>query len=278
MFASMPRHCGGNAINSSANPAIGQEARRPSEAARERISQVRGNPLFVCDWLRAVFIHYEVDAEALQREVSFELDLREGRAYVSLVAFTMRNMRPRFGGRLAAMLFKPIATHGFLNVRAYVKQGGEAGIYFLAEWLPNRLSVSLGPGIFGLPYRLGVLEYRHEHEKGKLEGAVSAPGSLQRLQYAAEINPREVFQPCEAGSLDEFLMERYTAFTARGDWRRKFRIWHPPWPQAAIEVEMRNDSLLVESWGWFRDARRAGANYSPGFTDVWMGRPQGVRG
>ena len=32
---------------------------------------------------------------------------------------------------------------------------------FLAEWLPNRLSVLLGPATFGLPYRLGDIDYRH---------------------------------------------------------------------------------------------------------------------
>lgn len=137
-----------------------------NEAARERILSRKGEPLFLADWERAVFIHYEVDAEILQREVPFQLDLREGKAYVSLVAFTMRRMRPRFGGRFAEWLFKPIATHEFLNVRTYVRHNGEPGIYFLAEWLSNPLSVHLGPRTFGLPYRFGRIEYFHEHEKG----------------------------------------------------------------------------------------------------------------
>src|SRR5258708_3228276 len=132
-----------------------ESSHRLSDAARRRILGARGEPLFYADWLRAVFIHYEADPEALQREVPFELDLDDGRAYVSLVAFTMRDMRPRIGGRLAAWLLKPIATHEFLNVRTYVRHGGETGIYFLAEWLSNPLSVWLGPLTFGLPYRFG---------------------------------------------------------------------------------------------------------------------------
>ena len=48
----------------------------------------------------ALFIHFEVDAERLQRDVPFPLDLRDGKAYVSLVAFTMRAMRFRFGGKV----------------------------------------------------------------------------------------------------------------------------------------------------------------------------------
>ncbi len=251
-------------------------SRRLSDEGRRRILAVRGNPLFLCDWERAVFVHYEVDPEVLQREVPFELDLREGRAYLSLVGFTMRDMRPRSGGWPAAMLFKPIATHEFLNVRAYVKHEGEPGIYFLAEWLPNRISRLLGPTIFGLPYRLGTLDYRHEHEKGFLRGRVTGSDKSQ-LEYVAEVDPATQFRPCDEGSRDEFLMERYTAFTARGSRRRKFRIWHPPWPQAPIEIEIKNDELLRKSWHWFSDARFVGANYSPGFEDIWMGRPQRLR-
>lgn len=257
--------------------ALTQKTGQLSEAARRRILGVRGNPLFVCDWLRAVFIHYEVDGATLQREAPFELDLHEGRAYLSLVAFTMRNMRPRFGGRIAASLFRPIATHGFLNVRAYVKYDGETGIYFLAEWLPNRLSLLLGPPIFGLPYRHGIVDYHHEHENGKLSGTVTVPNDSLRLEYSAPIDSHAAFAPCAAGSREEFLMERYTAFTAKGPGRRKFRIWHPPWPQASVEMEIRSDDLLIQTWPWFKDARLVGANYSPGFRDVWMGRPQRLR-
>ena len=44
--------------------------------AQVRLLSCRAEPLFFADWERAVFIHYEVDAEVLQREVPFELDLR----------------------------------------------------------------------------------------------------------------------------------------------------------------------------------------------------------
>src|SRR5580698_7161725 len=137
--------------NIDTNASVGAHSR----AARRRILTARGEPMFYADWLRAMFIHYEVNPEILQAATPFELDLDDGRAYVSLVAFTMRGMRPRIGGRFGAWLFRPIATHEFLNVRAYVKHNGERGIYFLAEWLANPLSVKLGPIAFGLPYRHG---------------------------------------------------------------------------------------------------------------------------
>ena len=244
-----------------------------SAAARKRLSSARGEPLFYADWLRAVFIHYEVDAECLRRAVPFELDLCESKAYLSLVAFTMRGMRPRFGGKLAAALFKPIATHGFLNARAYVRHRGEPGIYFLAEWLSNPVSVKLGPVTFGLPYRFGRLEYQHHHEAGTLCGSVKSPGSSLCLEYDSAIDSNSKFEPCESNSRDEFLLERYTAFTAKGPWRGFFRIWHPPWLQTLIDLKVSDARLLTNAWPWFKDAKFVGANYSPGLNGVWMGRP-----
>ena len=148
----------GAILASNPPPYIGGYATR-SGTARERLLSVAGEPLFIADWERVLMLHFEVEPEALQRVVPFELDLRAGRAFISAVAFTMRGMRPRVGGRFAAWLLKPIATHEFLNVRTYVRHRGEFGIYFLAEWLPNRLSVALGPRLFGLPYRSGRFHY-----------------------------------------------------------------------------------------------------------------------
>src|SRR3982074_1894883 len=145
-----------------------------SEAARRRMLALPGEPMFYARWDRAVFIHYEADLATLQRDVPFELDLRDGRAFVSIVAFTLSRMRPRIGGRLSEWLFKPIATHEFLNVRTYVRHRGEPGIYFLAEWLSNPLSVRLGPQTFGLPYRFGHLRCAHAHDDGEILGTVTA--------------------------------------------------------------------------------------------------------
>src|SRR5271167_2092209 len=111
----------------------------PSKAARQRLLSRRGEPLLVAAWKQVLMIHFEVDPQALQREVSFKLDLFNGRAFVSAVAFTMSGMRPRRGGAFAAWIFRPIATHDFLNVRTYVCHRGESGIHFLAEWLSSRL-------------------------------------------------------------------------------------------------------------------------------------------
>ena len=243
-----------------------------SETARRRMLAVRGEPMFYARWDRAVFIHYEADPGVLQRDVPFALDLRDGRAFVSIVAFTLLRMRPRVGGRIGEWLFKPIATHEFLNVRTYVRHGGETGIYFLAEWLSNPLSVRLGPRTFGLPYRFGRIDYHHALDGNELGGTVDARAC--RLAYAGEVCGSH-FAASEAESLTEFLLERYTAFTHHGKRARFFRVWHLPWEQAPAEIEVTAGTLLAGTGVWWKTAQYIGANYSPG-AEVWMGRPHRI--
>jgi uncharacterized protein len=238
-----------------------------SALARKRLLSLPGEPLFYANWDNVLFIHYETDPEILQREVPFELDLFDGRAFVSLVPFTMRGMRPRLGGRLSEFLFKPIGTHNFLNIRTYVRHRDESAIYFMREWLSNRLSVLLGPITFGLPYRFGKID------SDRVRGRVCAnEGSFS---YHATISSDQ-FGTCKPGSLSEFLLERYTAFTQSGKTKRFFRIWHQPWRQVPVEIDVTVGELIASSGNWWRNAQLTSANYSPG-VEVWMSWPHSIK-
>ncbi len=253
---------------------IAVESETLSAAAQRRMLLTPGEPLFYASWDHAVMIHYEADPATLQSCVPFELDLRDGRAFVSLVAFTLRQMRPRRGGRIGQWLLKPIATHEFLNVRTYVRTQDEPGIFFLVEWLSNRLSVPLGPPIFGLPYRYGRIDYDHHRPMQGISARVAAKGGF--LSYCGMATSAQ-FAHCEPDSLTEFLMERYTAFTQPSFGRRRlFRVWHEPWPQLPVDLEVSASDLIAVTGEWWKTAEYLGANYSPG-VEVWMGRPHRLR-
>ena len=239
--------------------------RHTSQSARAAMESERGEPWFLAGWKDVLMMHFAVRPEILQPFVPFEVDTWEGKAFVSLLGFKLDRLRPR---KAPAWLLAPIATHEFLNVRIYVKHGDEKGIYFLAEWLPNWLSVAMGRPLFGLPYRLGVLEYDHANPSA-LKGRVT---SKNLISWTAKGEGE--LQAAEKGTLTEWLMERYTAFTYWLGIKRRFRVWHPPWPQIPVQAEVINEDLLDETGRWFEHARFVGANWSPGFDDVWMGAPR----
>ena len=93
---------------------------------------------------------------------------------------------------------------------------------------------------------------------------------------AVSVGLRPEFSNCRTDSLDEFLLERYTAFTQQGAKGRLFRIWHEPWPQMAVDISLVENSLLRNAGAWANSAKSVGANYSPGVQNVWMGRPHPI--
>ena len=247
-----------------------------SRVAREKFQENEGAPLFYGDWVSAVFVHLKVDPKPLQREVPYTLDLHDGKAYVSLVAFTMKRLRPRLGGRLSAAAFSPMAEHSFLNVRTYVKHEGERGIYFLLEWVSNQLAVLLGPKTFGLPYHYAKLDYRHDTDAG-IHDRVTCGEHCLRFE-AAVLDDRQPAQ-CAPGSLDEWLVERYIAFTQRGQTPLYFRVWHHPWQQVPLRVQLTEDQLLRQTCRWYCDAEVSviSGNFTSGVRDVWIGWPRRVK-
>ncbi|MDF1812334.1 MAG: DUF2071 domain-containing protein [Verrucomicrobiales bacterium] len=244
-------------------------------AAKSRMQSVWGDPLLLADWAEPVFLHFTIDPEILQPWVPFPLDIRRGKAYITLVAFTMRDMRFRCGGQYTKWMTGPIATHSFLNLRTYVKRDNEPGIHFICEWLNSRLATKLGPVTFGLPYRYAKLHYQHNYNIHRFEGNIEC--EEKAVTYRAEAEETDRWQACDRGSDDEFLLERYTAYTKIKRRKGFFRVWHEAWPQKRLKnVDIINLSLLEDAPGgrdWVKHLKFIGGNVSTGAKDVWMGRP-----
>jgi uncharacterized protein YqjF (DUF2071 family) len=246
-----------------------------SDLARERFLATEQAPTFLCEWPRVLFVHYRVEPAVLQPSVPFELELFEGKAIVSLAAFSMYRFRPRRGGNLGEWLFRPASSNHFFNVRAYVRHGGESGVYFMTQWLSHPFCLLGKLPMLRLPWHLGRISCEHSHESGRLTGQVRGRGR-HTLTYAADVNPDASFALSKTGTVAEFAMERYTAFALRGGRQVIFRVWHEPWPQCPVEVEVKDNGLLSQSGNWFPTAQLVGANYTVGCNEVWMGRVRAI--
>lgn len=235
-----------------------------------------GDCAFVADWTDFMVLNFSLSPERLRPHVPYPLDLYEGRAWVSLVWFNLRRLRPAITGALGRWLFRPVSDHPFLNVRTYVQPQTGPGICFLAEWIPNRLSTAIGPITYGLPYRRGRFATEIRPSAGTSSLRIDAPGHAapfvmtapQRCSGAAE---------CPAGSVDAFLLERYQAYTMWRGRGRRFRVAHARWQAARIDWVRYELGFLRDVFPWFGAAEFQLAHRCAPATDVGMGFPHAAQ-
>ena len=177
--------------------------------------------LFSQTWEDLLFAHWPVPAGALRRHVPRELELDEydGRAWLGLVAFRMTATQAR--GKLPPGGLSPIPE---LNVRTYVRLGGEPGVWFVTLDASSPLAVALGRRIYGLRYhRARMLCVR---DGDRVHFASSRPPCAFVAAYAPTGPPA----PAALQSLRHFLVERYRLFAVRRGVLVTAEVDHAPWP------------------------------------------------
>jgi uncharacterized protein YqjF (DUF2071 family) len=216
---------------------VGDDGVRPAHAARVKPAGILEGEQ---TWRKLLFLHWPVSPGALRGVVPRELplDVRDGSAWVSIIAFDIRSARPP--------LAPPWLGIDFLetNVRTYVRlPGGEPAIWFFSLEASSALAVAAARVAYGLPYRFarmargseeGVEVYRTVRRQGP-----GAPGLEVRYRVAS---PRGTAGP---GSLDEFLIERYALHVVRRKAVRTVRVRHRPYPLRDVEVESVSEDLLA---------------------------------
>ena len=204
---------------------------RPSEmlerTGHRSIPLPLGRWNFSQEWHEAIFLHYQMDPAVLQSLVpeALELDLFEGKAWISVVAFTMRNVRPRW---LPA--WPPVSDFHEVNVRTYVRnRNGTGGVYFLSIDAAKWVSVALARILSTLPYRKALISRRRD--SGNWFEARTGTGMHLQVNCRAT---GPITCPTE---LDRWLVERYALF----EWYRNsvwcYKIHHLPWPLQALQID-----------------------------------------
>jgi uncharacterized protein len=235
-------------------------------------------PLLRADWTQFVLVHYSLPSGDLAPHTPLELDCRDGRAFVSLVFFRFSGMRPArlLPASLGRALFRPASNNWFLNVRTYVRGAAGPGIQFLVEWIDNPISLRLGPWLYGLPYRRGRFDFPAQGISDRSCLRVTDVGTGEALQVTIRRDPNAGL-PIASGTLDGFLLEKYTAYTHRRGATRFFHIAHPQWAVARPTLLAIEDTLIRNSCPWFRNAAMLSIHESEGFRGVAMGPPRRLR-
>jgi uncharacterized protein YqjF (DUF2071 family) len=193
------------------------------------------------NWRRLLFLHWEWDAVELQRTLppGLFVDRHEGRAYLGVVPFEMRDVRPRFLPTVPGL-----SNFLELNLRTYVHDAaGMPGVWFYSLDANQRVAVALARALFSLPYYRATMRSAGPEADGVTWFSSvrrgSPPGDAC-FRYRATGEPRRA----AAGSLEYFLLERYVLFAATSRGMRAGRVHHVPYPYCDVELLEWSEALF----------------------------------
>ena len=182
---------------------------------------------FYQEWNNALFLHWQVDLNELKKLVpkELEIDLFEGKAWVSVVPFTMEQIRPK-----NLPPFPPISNFNEINIRTYVRFNDKTGVYFLSIEGGKLLSCLVSKTISELPYRYSKMS----RSEGQYLSHNSSFGDDLEIEFSLgnKLN--------EKSALDKWLTERYALFQDTKKCINEFEIHHLEWPMNEIVVSKLN--------------------------------------
>ncbi|WP_413533880.1 YqjF family protein [Empedobacter brevis] len=191
------------------------------------------------EWNNALFFHYKIDTKVLRELVPKDLEIDEinGSAWVSLVAFTMEKIRPRF-----LPSFPPISDFDEINLRTYVTKDGKPGVYFLSIEAGKLLSAIIAKALSGLPYE--------KSETNRTENSYKANHPKRNFSLLADFYIGMEMK--HKTDLDLFLTERYCLYLEENNNLFRYEIQHLPWKINQLEIEFLKidyqiNDLLIDS-------------------------------
>jgi uncharacterized protein YqjF (DUF2071 family) len=200
-----------------------------------------GRPAGFQRWRTLVFLHWEVPAPAVAAllPAGLEVDTFEGRAYVGVVAFTMRDVSPWWAPSVPG-----VSNFHELNVRTYVHAGGRPGVWFFSLDAASSIAVVLARAFWRLPYHRAAMDLAQAGAEVSYRSRRRWPGPKPAdldLRYRIG-DPLGEAVP---GSFEHFLAERYLLFTTRGRDLLCGQVHHRPYPLCRAEVTEVRESVVA---------------------------------
>ncbi|MFT6500172.1 MAG: hypothetical protein ACJASQ_000279 [Crocinitomicaceae bacterium] len=180
------------------------------------------------EWRRLAIANYAVDPEVLEPHVPFgtELDLWEGKCYVSLVGFMFLNTK------LLGVRIPFHSNFEEVNLRFYVKRfdGKEwrRGVVFIKEIVPKWTLTFVANTVYKENYETMPMQHtwRENDTNRTVEYRWKKNGKWNTFKVEAELNAMHIPE----GSESEFITEHYWGYAHVTDQRsNEYEVTHPRW-------------------------------------------------
>jgi uncharacterized protein YqjF (DUF2071 family) len=223
-------------------------------------------------WRTLLFLHWEVPPEAVRALIPPELsvDTYEGRAYVGVVPFTMRDVSPWWSPSVPG-----ISNFHELNVRTYVHKDGEnPGVWFFSLDAASSIAVIAARTGWHLPYHRASMELTIDGDDVHYTSRRLWPGP-KPAEFEARYHIGESLGEAVPDTFEHFLAERYILYAKSGDRLELGRVHHRPYPLHLAEVREVKESMVAAA-GLPAPSGAPIAHYSPGVdVDVFALDPVG---
>lgn len=174
------------------------------------------------EWRHLALLNYEIEPSVLEPLIPFgcELDFRDGRTFVSLVAFMFYNTK--MFGVLPALGYRDFEE---VNLRFYVtrKTDGEVrrGVVFVKEVVPKRLLAFTARVFYGENYVR--MPMSHEIDEGRAY-------TYRWGKNAMVVKTENVLFEASENGLERWISEHYWGYT-RLSLRHsyEYEVRHPKW-------------------------------------------------
>ena len=184
------------------------------------------------EWKDVLFFHWSVPFDVLRTCVpkKFNIDTFDGNCYVSLVAFTMQKIRPRY---LPSISF--ISDFHEINLRTYISNDNKMGIYFLSVEAEKLVSTFLSKFLSGIPYEKSNIK-RTDREYMSIN-------SEKGFYLDAEFEVKQKLY--DKSKLDRWLTERYCLYFDNNNEYYRYDIHHKEWDIKSIAINRLNLSYKI---------------------------------
>ena len=190
-------------------------------------------------WLHLLFVHWSFAPESIQMTLpkGLQVDTFNGRAWVGIVPFFMRGVRPAGFPSIPG-----ISNFLELNLRTYVRDiWGRPGIWFYSLDANQALAVFIARASFALPYQFADMDAKISG--GEINYRSRRFGSKYSLHY--RYRPTEMLGEAKPGTLEFFLVERYRLFTCRKNQILSGRVHHSPYRLCKVVVTDADPKLFA---------------------------------
>jgi uncharacterized protein YqjF (DUF2071 family) len=212
------------------------------------------------NWENIIMANYEIDPKILILFVpkGVELDLFDGKCYVSLVGFVFKNTK----------LFNvPIPFFGNfeeINLRFYVKRTEEnvvtkRGVVFINETIPYPIVAWVANKLYNEHYT--VVPTKHEINTEKSSKKVKFEWLLNKKWNSIAVTASTTSKKMKPNSLESFIYEHYYGYTKTADNRtEEYKLQHPSWKTTEVldfQIECDFDAMYGKSFSVLNQTKPA---------------------